>query len=567
MVDIGTSISGMTADTTFPDDAYTPMISASLSAIGNYKQLYTARINLLTGTTMASGHLGTFTGSTIADSSSIKTALQALETATELRPTSATLAATGGSALIGTLQSGTGADLRTVEAKLRDIVSVKDFSAAGDGSADDTSELQDAITASEADGNRANYIPNGVYKTTSVLTVHQGVSLIGSGSQGSNEACGVVFKNASTGNFMTFDGNGTSAKGTGAKLSDLLIVKDDTYQGGIALNIVATSDNFRPGEMLLDRILTYGIGSTAGAGGNGGLWAKGLFVDGSLCNTAGSRGVRHLHVRDCRFAEATTTGKTVHLKQVTHFHATNLSIDQGDASSAQGVYLEGINDDVFITGGNIGGTFEIIASDASNTTNNFHFQGRIGSTFISNDLQTNGTLVASFSDSGGLVLVNKSPSLVCLTNINPDMALNTSATLTNVTGDNTTYTVVWNTEKRDRGNLISGSVTAMTCYCAGTYLVHACLALSELGAAHTGFELSIVHTKALGGTDTYTRTGNPGAIRNAANNASVEISQPVALLHGDTIAITIAVSGSTKTVDVYGSATPFFSVFSAKYLP
>lgn len=178
------------------------------------------------------------------------------------------------------------------KARFNEMPTAKDGSATGDGTTDDLTALQAIITAAEAANNNTTFFPTGVYKTTGTLTAHQGIGLIGVGAQGSNEACGVVFKHASTGNFITFDGNGTSAKGTGAKMSDMLIVKDDNYQGGIAINIVATSDNFRPGEMLLDRILTYGVGSTAGAGGTGGLWSKGLYVDGSACNTAGGRGVQ-----------------------------------------------------------------------------------------------------------------------------------------------------------------------------------------------------------------------------------------------------------------------------------
>lgn len=59
----------------------------------------------------------------------------------------ANLAAPGGSALVGTVASGTGAVARTAQAKLRDVVSVRDFGAVCDGATDDTVALAAAIAA------------------------------------------------------------------------------------------------------------------------------------------------------------------------------------------------------------------------------------------------------------------------------------------------------------------------------------------------------------------------------------------------------------------------------------
>jgi hypothetical protein len=50
------------------------------------------------------------------------------------------------------LQAGTGAQPRTAQSKMRDVVDVKDFGAAGDGIADDTQKIQDAMNAAAAAG-------------------------------------------------------------------------------------------------------------------------------------------------------------------------------------------------------------------------------------------------------------------------------------------------------------------------------------------------------------------------------------------------------------------------------
>ena len=58
------------------------------------------------------------------------------------------LSGSNGSASVGFLQSGTGAVARTVQAKARDFVSVKDFGAVGDGATDDTAAIKAAHAAS-----------------------------------------------------------------------------------------------------------------------------------------------------------------------------------------------------------------------------------------------------------------------------------------------------------------------------------------------------------------------------------------------------------------------------------
>jgi len=70
---------------------------------------------------------------------------------------------------IGFLQSAAGAVLRTVQAKLSDLLTVTDFGAVGDGVTNDTT----AITAADAASGKI-YSPRGVYDTTIASTTLRG---------------------------------------------------------------------------------------------------------------------------------------------------------------------------------------------------------------------------------------------------------------------------------------------------------------------------------------------------------------------------------------------------------
>jgi hypothetical protein len=69
---------------------------------------------------------------------------------------------------VGFLQAGTGAVERTVQSKLRDVVSVKDFGAVGDGVTDDTAAIQAALNAA-AESNKRLFVPSGSYLCNSSL--------------------------------------------------------------------------------------------------------------------------------------------------------------------------------------------------------------------------------------------------------------------------------------------------------------------------------------------------------------------------------------------------------------
>ena len=97
----------------------------------------------------------------------------------------ASLASTQGSSLVGYVPAS-GPPGRTVQAKLRDVVSVKDFGAVGDGTTNDTTALQAAIAYCESAtqyGGRALYIPGGRYLITGALTLgKEFITIFGDGA-------------------------------------------------------------------------------------------------------------------------------------------------------------------------------------------------------------------------------------------------------------------------------------------------------------------------------------------------------------------------------------------------
>ena len=154
--------------------------------------------------------------------------------------TLAVLAASGGSALIGYSPGGTGTVTTTVQAKLRQTVSVKDYGAVGDGTTDDTLAIQNTISAVGAGGGGTVFFPTGTYKTTSKLTINSdAVYLKGAGRKAS-----ILAPAAMATDHVLFD---TVAQGG---LSDMAIVPSGTQTGTTSASIHmynshnVTLDNF-----------------------------------------------------------------------------------------------------------------------------------------------------------------------------------------------------------------------------------------------------------------------------------------------------------------------------------
>lgn len=458
----------------------------------------------------------------------------------------------GGSALVGFLQSGTGAVATTVQTKLRESVSVKDFGAVGNGIADDTAAIQAAIDASYTNYNKTVFVPNGIYKLTGRITITQGVMIMCEGSQGSSYDSGTTFIHYSNGSCFRWDGSGAQYKGTGGGLLNCLIVKADTYSGGNVIEVVNQSDTNRCGEMVFHNILGYGLSA--------GRWERGAVFDGTLTNTPGSRGVRTVHMTKCRFADVTTANETVVLNQVTHFYAHGLACDTGSGSAA-GITLKGINDGVYLNALGLEGTFTIVANDASNSTNNLTIDGKVGGAFTNNDTGVYGTVC--ISGQGGVA--NKSKNLNMVLGKKPGAFVTLTSSLSNVTGDGTKYQIPFNVTLFDYfgnwgGNTFNVSV-------AGRYKVTLCVGLYYIDSAHTRSDLNVSRT----GVSTalaWVVVNNPYAISAPAGGSgfcSLTLETTMECAFGDIIAPYITVSNGTKVIDIYGAATSY-SYIAVEYL-
>lgn len=120
------------------------------------------------------------------------------------------------------LQSGTGAVERTIESRLRETISVKDFGAVGNGVADDTVAISSAITEALSGTYARNiFFPAGRYKVTSALPIIDKSILV----MGENPRSSQI---APSGNFdcLTF-------KGTASRVADSGVVDCGIYANGM----------------------------------------------------------------------------------------------------------------------------------------------------------------------------------------------------------------------------------------------------------------------------------------------------------------------------------------------
>jgi hypothetical protein len=167
------------------------------------------------------------------------------------------LADDDGSDWIGFEQAGSSVVARSAQDKMLDIVSVKDFGAVGDNTADDTAAIQAAIDS--VAGQIGIYFPDGDYKITSKILVNKDrVMFCGNGNSSR-----INFVPTADGICFELDkGPGAVFSVVQCTLKDIAFYSTDTTYSKTALRLVDVS------ELIVDNVQTISPHWRGGASGS-----------------------------------------------------------------------------------------------------------------------------------------------------------------------------------------------------------------------------------------------------------------------------------------------------------
>lgn len=298
---------------------------------------------------------------------------------------------------------------RSVENRLEDYVSVKDFGALGDGSTDDTTAFQAAI-----DTGKTVRVPAGTYKITSTLSFsRQNVSVIGDGTRNtrirfdmtSGDGFDIDIDESGGNSFYTAHLEGFRITASTGGVNRAIYIHSNNSFGEVYrhayINNLRISGNWSKGIDLLNTVafrisdVVAGLGSATEA-----ISIRGFSTDSTISNvsindiTSGrgaaiyiegeSEGI-HVHqatVVNCTagiYWESSSTGEPALYVSSSHINALQYCI------YADKVFQLNINGNLFYAMGSgsimdwSGVYFKNLGYDSVISNNIFHAYGRVGS--------------------------------------------------------------------------------------------------------------------------------------------------------------------------------------------
>jgi hypothetical protein len=453
------------------------------------------------------------------------------------------------------LAAGTGATQRTALDKLRDVVSVKDFGAVGDGTTDDTAAIQAAITYAASTVNGAAgkevLLPTGTYLISSRITLPNRVGLRGANGRGT-----VIKPHSSFADSYMFHAvNGTSSM-FGSYLSDMYIdARGKNMTAVIWSQAWQETCGMYKVVVQFDGTTNYGVYMSNGYGG------------ASLC-----------HFDQCEiFSDssfATAAGILVDQISVVGgfvFHVTNTSIC-GSTTNILPSGIRMVNDSLavdtyhgeyvtnMVSMSGVGGLSANTLTGSFNAVTsvirlNSGFTGRVslnnivpnGATNVLDDAATSRSLVTSQT---GIVANYSYPQIA--------FSAVVSSQIPNVTGNATEYPIVFDSETYDYGSNYNNATGTFTAPATGKYLLSTAVRIA-VGTAVTTYVAKISTSN----RDYVFYRGDTDNIRDGSATFTCAGSFVVDMDAADTARVTITVSGlGADTVDVEATET----FFQAHYL-
>ncbi|MFM0566974.1 glycosyl hydrolase family 28-related protein [Paraburkholderia caledonica] len=172
--------------------------------------------------------------------------------------TDATVSAGAGidSSKLSFLQTGSGAKRRSIQSRLADSISVKDFGAKGDGTTDDTDAFNLAIAAANAAGGGSVYVPVGTY-----MIKPTGISMLSNVLLYGADAFACVLKaNAATTSGMISAQSGANGWGIRG-----LTIDGGDFVTSIPLIPTNGANDFFIEDCVIQKFNVFGIGLNGGS--------------------------------------------------------------------------------------------------------------------------------------------------------------------------------------------------------------------------------------------------------------------------------------------------------------
>ncbi|MGL4752168.1 MAG: glycosyl hydrolase family 28-related protein [Aeromonadaceae bacterium] len=176
------------------------------------------------------------------------------------------LADSSGSSKVGFIQSGSGSIPRTAQDKMRELVSVKDFGAVGDGATDDTAAIRAAINALTPAGGVLHF-PKGYYLISDDLKINNIPIIV----RGDGMMSSQIIQTTSGKNGFTFTSNTPSnAPVGGGLLLNTFQIEDISINrgagtGGSAIGMTWTAMTSNTPQFIARNLRTYSKADAANA--------------------------------------------------------------------------------------------------------------------------------------------------------------------------------------------------------------------------------------------------------------------------------------------------------------